>query len=223
MENEKILEKIKKCFALAKSTNPHEAEIALRQARKLMEAHQLERSDVLASSVNEILMSAGKRPATWALCLGQSCATAFGCTVLVLSTHSGKQFIFIGQDGAPTFSQYAYEVLLRQLQSARKEYVNTLYRCKLSTKRRRGDIFANTWVNAVRQLISQFAQKNSSAEESISAYITKHYPVVLTKELTHKKIAKNDRNAAYSGFKAGRSAQIHQPMGRESQQSLSLF
>lgn len=223
MENDKILEKIKKCFALAKSSNPHEAEIALRQARKLMEAHQLDMDAVLSSTTREIRMAAGKRPPTWSSCLGIACAKAFGCRMLDSATYSGRAFIFIGQGDAPTFSYYAYEVLHRQLLSARKEYVNTLFRCKLSTKRRRGDIFANSWVNAVRKLITQFADNNPIDDESITAYMNKNFPSVITKELASKKISKKDHDAAYSGFKSGQSAQIHQPMGRESQQSLSLF
>ena len=46
MDQEKIIDKIKKCLALAKSDNPHEAATALRQAQKLMEQHNLTEQDI---------------------------------------------------------------------------------------------------------------------------------------------------------------------------------
>lgn len=38
-ERNKVLDKIRKCLALSTSSNEHEAAAALRQARKLMDAH----------------------------------------------------------------------------------------------------------------------------------------------------------------------------------------
>lgn len=40
-DRENILEKIRKCMAMASSATGNEAETALRQARKLMEMHQV--------------------------------------------------------------------------------------------------------------------------------------------------------------------------------------
>ncbi|HHM9894520.1 TPA: DUF2786 domain-containing protein [Pseudomonas aeruginosa] len=42
---EQMLEKIKKCLAFVESSNPHEAEAALRQARKLVDKFHLVFSD----------------------------------------------------------------------------------------------------------------------------------------------------------------------------------
>ena len=54
MDQDRILDKIKKCLEMAKGrgSNPNEAEIALRHAHKLMEAYNLEMGDVLFSLVN---------------------------------------------------------------------------------------------------------------------------------------------------------------------------
>lgn len=46
MDRETLLKKIKKCLALGKSSNEHEAAAALRQAQKLMEMHGLTEEDV---------------------------------------------------------------------------------------------------------------------------------------------------------------------------------
>lgn len=55
MDQDRILDKIKKCLEMAKGrgSNPNEAEIALRHAHKLMEAYNLEMGDVLASMAGE--------------------------------------------------------------------------------------------------------------------------------------------------------------------------
>lgn len=42
---------IKKCCSLAKSNNPHEAEAAMQQARKLIEKFKLEIGDVHANQL----------------------------------------------------------------------------------------------------------------------------------------------------------------------------
>lgn len=56
----RALEKIKKCIALSGSSNPHEAEAAMRQARKLMEKYRLEISDVHAAGAEEYAHRLGK-------------------------------------------------------------------------------------------------------------------------------------------------------------------
>ena len=45
-DKEKLLEKLQKLFALSKSDNQHEAELALAKANKLMEEHQIGMSEV---------------------------------------------------------------------------------------------------------------------------------------------------------------------------------
>ncbi len=220
-QHEKILDKIKKCFALAGSSNPNEAETALRQARKLMDAHNLEIGDIQASTVGEARFNSGKRPPTWVLRLGRACAKAFDCEMITSQTYVGKELVFIGVDNAPEFSQYAYDVLSRQLVAARKDYVDTLTRCNLSTKRRRGTIFANSWVYSVHALITHFADADEKTTGAIAVYMEKKYPSLITTQLVSKKITKRDREAAWAGHCAGESATLHKSMGRNSQTALT--
>ena len=53
MDKEKILDKIKKCLALSKSANEHEAAQALKQAQALMEKHEVNAVDIALSEVSE--------------------------------------------------------------------------------------------------------------------------------------------------------------------------
>ena len=51
--NEKLLEKLKKLLALAKSDNPHEAALALQRAQKLMQAYNITQADLALSDIDE--------------------------------------------------------------------------------------------------------------------------------------------------------------------------
>lgn len=117
MADDKILDKIKKCLALASSANEHEAAAALRQAQKLMEQHGLTDQDVLASQASEAGAKAGAvtKPAQWEATLAARIANAFGCE-LVFSrrTWTTAEWRFIGAGSAPEVATYAYQVLLRQ-------------------------------------------------------------------------------------------------------------
>lgn len=220
---ERILDKIKKCLALSKSSNPHEAEAALRQARKLMEMHQLEAGDVDASMAEEVRMQATKRPPDWSRMLGSTCAEAFGCTIIITRYYHKTEFCFVGVNGAAELATYAYEVLERQLQHARKDFVGSLSsRCKLTTKRRRGDIFAVSWVNTVHRLIADFSGVNEDAAKAIDAYKAKHFPdLVVDQPYKVRKVSSRDHDAAVAGYRAAKNAKLHRAMSADQRVALT--
>jgi hypothetical protein len=220
-ENVKILEKIKKCLALAGSSNPHEAETAWRQARKLMESHKLEMLDVQASEVNTTSSYAGKRPPFWLLSLAQACAKAFSCSLITRSSIHDSQVVFIGTGNASEFCEYAFTVLQTQLKFARTGYVATLSRCKLATKRRRGEIFAENWVGAVYSTVAKFAQVDPETTALIEAYFQKNLSEISTYKLEPKKVSNKDRSAAYAGYEAGQSAKLHRAMGQDQRMGIA--
>jgi hypothetical protein len=53
MTRDEALLKIKKCMALSKSAEPHEAAVALRQAQKLMEQFSVNEQDMSLLDVHE--------------------------------------------------------------------------------------------------------------------------------------------------------------------------
>lgn len=220
MDQERILDKIKKCLEMAKSrtSNPHEAETALRQARKLMDAYSLEMGDVLASMAGETQIPAGSegQPPLWRVRLAQVCAHAFGTRIII--THSwltGGGFIFVGCSAAPELAGYAYEVLERQLQKARRDFLSTQKRCKRSTKVARGDAFANGWIDAVYHKVDEFAGVEDNIAEAIEAYMAKHHPDLEQAKLKRRKLKARDEGAVSAGYLAGKSAQLHQAVGHQ--------
>ncbi|PTQ91240.1 DUF2786 domain-containing protein [Agitococcus lubricus] len=220
MDKETALDKIKKLLSLAKSDNTNEAEAALRQARKLMDMHQLDITEIQASEVHEeqIPSVASKMPPTWMIRLAQTCASAFGCEIVgTQSFFEGYTFKFIGVDIAPDLSKYAYEVLARQLQKARKEFVAKQTRCKLATKRRRGEEFANAWIDAVANKVSDFAGADEQQLTAIKAYKAKHYPNLNSVPVKRRTTHGRDINAYQQGYEAGQTAQLNRGVSGQEQ------
>lgn len=227
MDDNRILDKIKKCLEMAKSktSNPNEAEIALRQARKLMDLYSLEMGDVMASMAGEVSVLAGSEgsPPAWRVRLAQVCADAFGTRLIITTSWlSAARFIYVGCAAAPELSGYAYQVLERQLQKARRDYLATQKRCKRSTKVARGDAFANAWIDAVWNKIEAFAGVEDNIAEAIEAYMDKHHPDLEKAELKRRKLKARDEGAVVAGYEAGKSAQLHQAVNHQPRARLTV-
>ncbi|PAU86300.1 hypothetical protein CK507_15770 [Pseudomonas sp. WN033] len=232
MDQDRALGKIKKCLEMAKgkSSNPHEAETALRQAHKLMEAYNVEMGDVLASMACEVTIEAGSEgtPPPWRVELAYVCAHAFGTRMIITRLRVGifsavGAFIFVGCGAAPELTGYAYQVLERQLQKARREFLQqpNNKRCKRSTKVSRGDLFAKGWINAVYHKVDEFAGIDDNIADAIQAYMDKHHPDLGTHKMKRRKAKARDAGAADAGYRAGKSAQLHQAMGHKQQARLT--
>lgn len=220
MDQDRILEKIKKCLEMAKGrgANPNEAEIALRHAHKLMEAYNLEMGDVLASMAGETKVPAGSdgKPPAWRVRLAQVCCHAFGTQLIICSSiFESASFLFVGCAAAPELSGYAYQVLERQLQKARKDFLATQKRCKRSTKVARGDAFAHGWIEAVYVKVDQFAGVDDSIADAIQAYMAKHHANVGEFKMKRRKLKSRDESASEAGFAAGRRVQLHHGIGHQ--------
>ena len=132
MNKKEIIEKIKKCLALSKSANQHEAATALRQAQALMEKYNIDADDAeLLGIVNaEILGSGSQKPPVFESMLAQSIAKLMDCKVFlsyqVHRTTSTAKVVavwhFTGFDPAPEIASYAFDVLYRQLKKARTNF-----------------------------------------------------------------------------------------------------
>lgn len=219
MDRQRILEKVAKCFALAQSTgaSANEAETALRQARNLMKQFNLDERDVEASLASDSVVSTGTRrsPGTWLHGLALACADAFDCEYLAFQqTWESWAFKFVGVGVSAELASYAYSALHHQLQLARREHVAQQKRCKLSTKRRRGQIFAEAWVYAVGSTVRAFASEQPPEQrKAITAYLALHHPEVETVETQSTRIKGNDNRSAEAGWLKGQNASLHRAVG----------
>lgn len=226
MDKKQILEKIKKCLALSKSANEHEAAAALEKARELMDEYNVTEADVLTADVNEARAkaSAVERPASHELRLARTVSKAFRCECLFTSKWNIKTFKqegnwkFIGLNIAPELAQFAFEVLLRQLKKERAAYIKTkLKRCKSTNKTIRADAFCDGWTAEVKNRVEEFANYKPIPE--IKTYINTKYPALTSRSVESRAKGKNGRigdsisNDFFNGAIAGQDVKLQHGVG----------
>lgn len=214
---EKILEKIKKCLALSASSNEHEAAAALRQARKLMEAHGITDQDIQAAEAEEKRAKSGAKsqPSNWETMLAVKVSDAFACRVIFSKGRWDRagEWCFIGCGASPEVAHYAFSVLHRKAKRARDEHIKTrLKRCKSATKTRRADLFSEGWVHAVVRTISDFSG-NEQETRAIEAFMAKNYSALNTLKSRNRndgrKLREQEYDDYYAGKKQGNDAQLN--------------
>ncbi len=220
MDRKTILEKIRKCLALSKSSNEHEAAAALRQAQKLMAQHGVSDDEMLAAEAGEQATRAGaaRQPAAWETTLAARVAEAFGCGVFFRAHLSFGEWVFVGTGAAYEVAKYCFDVLFRQVKRARAEHIKAaLVRCKAATKTRRADLFCEGWVSTALALVETMVC-GERAVQAREAYLATHYPSLV-------KLDSRDRNAGkaslsgselydyISGRIGGNRAQLNRGVG----------
>ena len=219
MSREEAILKIKKCLALSKSGNEHEAAIALRQAQALMLEFQID-PDLLDIVEANCSSNVKKTPQTWEAMLVSTIAKSMQCRLIFSSGNpfygTKAQWTFIGVDPAPEIASYAFDVLYRQVNRARKSFIETSLK-RVTVKKnkvRRADLFCEGWVEAVRHLIIGI---NIEVAANTTARITKYM------DQTHGSLnsfTPKDRNKGKTinhsdyraGQQSGKSAQLNQAM-----------
>jgi len=221
--NQEHVEKIKKLLALSKSSNAHEAALALQRAQELMQKHNVTMTHVRLSDVKEVKAFVGKvkNPATHTKFLAQMVARAFGCELILIPEYVGfygwaTSVQFIGIDTAAELASYAFDVLRRQLDRDRKQHLATLKRCKRATKVRRADAFCRAWVNTAARKVVALVPKPEQ-QDAIAKWIEINHGDSLQKSTNrnHKKARKDDVGSLFAGMQAGDQAQLHAGMNGE--------
>lgn len=231
MTRDEALQKIKKCLALAASSNEHEAAAALRQAQKLMQQFGLTGDDIDLADICEHAQKAQNVPlVNWEARLSSMVAEAFGCRVFTRTargwpvlgqTRSTRSFVYVGAGGAAEVAGYAYDVLSRQCAKDRRVYMGQQSKnCKPKTKVARGDAYAEGWVSGVHAKLESFAG-NAQHQELIACYMELNYPnngtATPKDRITGKNITGNDY---HHGSKAGQAANLSHGLGGKAQQAL---
>ncbi|MEG0051652.1 MAG: DUF2786 domain-containing protein [Comamonas sp.] len=231
MTRDEALQKIKKCLALAASSEQHEAAAALRQAQKLMEAFGLSEVDVSLADVSECRQKAPSAPLVrWEASLAHAVSDAFGCTIFTSTeralTSGGtwrtqRQFVFIGVGMASEVAGYAFDVLARQCAKDRRVHIGRQSKnCKPKTKVARGDAYAEGWVSGVRGKLERFAGQAGNPE-LIEQYMQQRHPAMQTSKFKDRTKGKNvAENDYHHGFQSGRKAELNHGLGARAPQAL---
>lgn len=230
MTRDEALKKIKKCLALAKSTNPNESNIAMRHAQQLMAEHAVNADDVALSDVHTVSCSTrtNSQP-RWEVRLASMVSDAFGCDLIWLRTGkliglrlvSHREVVFIGVGSAAQIAAYAWDVLSRQCAKARLEHIRKQpQRCKPITLTARGDEFAMGWVAAASTKLDDFVGPEHE-RMLIEQYKAATWPDATSMKPKDRTVGRNvTTNDRHSGYVAGLDAQLNRGVDGTAQQKL---
>lgn len=224
MTRDEALKKVKKCMALSRSANEHEATTALRQAQKLMAEFGLAEQDVTLADVREARVKVRSSAANaWEVTLVHLVADAFGCETF--RARSGRyndagnwavrsEWVYVGLDASADIAGYALDVLLRQCSAARLAHIAKQPKnCKPITKTARGDAFAKGWVYGVREKVEAFAQPAKS-EALLLAYMERNHGQMTSSKVVDKSKRRGiDDGHVIAGIKVGRTAELNRGVG----------
>lgn len=204
----KILARIRKCLALARSSEPHEAAAALRQAQKLMELHGISHDDARLSDVRENPTDCGRKnrtPPAWLTMIANSVAQCFGVTLYYQQRGYlfSAQIVFVGIGPAPEVAGYAFDVLRRQCERARRDYYRDL-RGTRAGRVRRADAYAIGWVRAVHSKIEKFAKECPKVVED---YLVQSRINLVAFKPINRTTARNEKDAGH-GFEDGLDVEL---------------
>lgn len=228
MDRAKAIARIKKCLAMASSNSEHEAAVAMRQAKALMDQFRLTEEDIEAAGIEEVELRAksAAHPGQWQTKLAHVVAKAFGVRWLwrnrkVLLSDGGVRsrdgrFVFVGRSPATDVSLYAMQVLLKKAYQARSAYIESALArvSKRKERLRRADLYCAAWVFGVEQHVNEFAQPCRDAA-AIEAYLAIQYPGIGEDCLPQRKsdrdgreLSSRDHRDLMAGLLASRDVKI---------------
>lgn len=214
----KVIEKIKKCLALADGSDGNEAATALRQAQALMRKNGLTESHIKLSEITKLDTKRHKtqKPNGWQSSLISVIKRAFGVEAVILTRRAGYQVSFIGTDTEVELADYCYNVLYRKLEVARKSFMDELPKqTKRQNRISRADLYAQHWCYAVYSKLPT-PPVDEERNELVSLYKLNQFDTLddFTARTT-KVRSKQDLESAYRGSVDGQQVDIHRPINGE--------
>lgn len=214
MDKEKALDKIKKCLALSKSSNEHEAAQALKQAQALMEKYEVNAVDIALSEVSE--QGADRRMAVklaeWQWAVANMISEVFGCKCY----QQGDAMVFYGLGNRAEIASYAFDVVYRQISAARREFLKTCRARKPSNRTYLADQFCNGWMMGAWGAVKKFEM--SDEEKAVMDRYEKkeHSDMVEAKTRDAKSSILQGSTMEYEalaqGMESGKKVQLHHAM-----------
>lgn len=216
MNKETIIGKIHKLMKLSKSPNSSEASAALLKAALLMEKYNVSMTEVELQLVKESSIGVkAVRPTDYQHHLGCVIASVFQCE-LYYHREIKTSVKFVGIDVYPELASYSYDVLIRKLEFARREFIKSLSKqTKRANKTRRANLFALGWVIGVSQVIEKMLPRQE-VPAVVSTYLSEK-KLVNTSARKVKSKGKRDNIDKINGYIQGSQETIHHGVkaGRE--------
>lgn len=217
MDREKAIQRIKKCLALSKSPNEHEAAAALRQAQKLMASHGISEEDVDESAVisdfvdHEDYEHAKRKPVV-IVAVAKIMRQAFGVETVWECSPSRKHRVrYFGTQPAVTLATYSHVVVYRAANAAWRKYLKENPWQK--GRRNARASFVLGWCEAVADKVQALSPDPELAARIERKKIAHYGPAGLTDSTTGSK-------SLYAGIhgdgaERGREFDINRPVGSD--------
>lgn len=216
----KLTEKLKKCMALSKSPEPHEAAAALRQAQKIMSELGITEDDLdgleMADAVVKTREGFGRCRTMSAL--ANMLEDAFGVKAVFEANPGSANRLnvrYIGPRARVMLAEYAHKVVWRAMQSAWDELLVTRPWMKSDGGKRQA--FHLGWLRGVREKVMAIAPTEAE-EKAIQRYCDRLYRGGLVTQEAHKR-KQLDASAFLAGNAAAANFNLHRPV---EEQQLSL-
>lgn len=174
MTDRAIIDRIRKCLALAKSANEHEAAAALAKARSLMAEHGITAEQLAMAEIEEskARCSRAARPPRWESLLTSAVERALNVTSFIDGTGTRT---YVGRGPSAEIASYAFTVLYRALKAHRTAYIaKHLKRCKPARKTLRADVFCEGWAYTVLAKIAALVPERQR-DELVDQYLAENY------------------------------------------------
>lgn len=236
-DKQKALDKIQKCLSLSKSTNPHEAAQALKQAYALMRKHDISESvavdcgDLIVG--NELAATKTNKIANWVNYLINVIQDIF--SVVSTASHycdykyyGGRlkhktTLVFHGERGDVAIAEYAFTFLLRLLKKNRSDYYDQLNPLK-PNRTQLADQYAIGWCIGVNKALTALRRFNPDEHEKHRDKV-KNYINTLNVKLKDAKITKlsaPNMAAQLAGFNDGQTVEINRGVAAPDQQLIEV-
>jgi len=222
----KALKKIQKLLNLAKSDNPNEAATALRQARALMEKHNLTIEAIELAKINTKTFKA-KRQTTplWEKYLisvvsGYCGVDCIGSSIFWNGRRRAEEFSFIGIGNKPLVAGYIFDYLVCCVLLARKKFLKEMD-CKHTYRiTRLADSFCEGWVIGVASNVKDFLNGPEAGEKKLIKKYLDENNVGDKKNRKQKEKNEGERAAMSFGHKEGKKTKINHGVGGPAPQAL---
>lgn len=124
--SDRYIDQIEKLLALSKSSNPHEAALALKRAHKLMQKYKIDLHALKACKFTELSLSFSRGINHKGISSSAAYIIKNLASCYVLGTKTPKTLIFIGDHASLLQAKYIFAFLDRALANAKKSYQKNL-------------------------------------------------------------------------------------------------
>lgn len=158
MTRKRVIERVRKLLALAKSSNEHEAALAAAHAQRLLAEHNLAISELemREEGAGEAELTVARTVPKWLSSLFAVVAHAFDCMAIVASTADAGRLRFIGVGEDPAVAACTLQFLMQELRRLASRYLKQQAAELLSPaiRRRMRDSYLLGGVQGVQQAMA---------------------------------------------------------------------